>query len=164
MWVNRMPTRRLTRTLDRPASCPMALLAPYSAATRIGALKSVGTASNYGIRVSISNRRGINAQVRRNVLSVSPRTTTRSVSTEQSSRGEECQTSTRDQGEQPDGRVHRRTRCRKRQRAANAPRFNGSVLPAYVERSRYVCPAEPYRPSRLLMRHSGGLLYVPKDL
>ena len=86
------------------------------------------------------------------------------VSTEQSSRGEECQTSTRDQGEQPDGRVHRRTRCRKRQRAADAPRFNGSVLPAYVERSRYVCPAEPYRPSRLLMRHSGGLLYVPKDL
>ena len=112
----------------------------------------------------MSNRRGNSAQVRPNALSVSPRTTTRSVSTEQSSRGEECQTSTRDQGEQPDGRVHRWTRCRKRQRAADAPRFNGSVLPAYVERSRYVCPAEPYRPSRLLMRHSGGLLYVPKDL
>ena len=112
----------------------------------------------------MSNRHGTSAQVRPNALLVSPRTTTRSVSTEQSSRGEECQTSTRDQGEQPDGRVHRRTRCRKRQRAADAPRFNGSVLPAYVERSRYVCPAEPYRPSRLLMRHSGGLLYVPKDL
>ena len=97
-------------------------------------------------------------------LSVTCSCTAPDVSTEQSSRGEECQTSTRDQGEQPDGRVHRRTRCRKRQRAADAPRFNGSVLPAYVERSRYVCPAEPYRPSRLLMRHSGGLLYVPKDL
>ena len=80
----------------------------------------------------MSNRRGNSAQVRPNVLSVSPRTTTRSVSTEQSSRGEECQMSTRDQGEQPDGRVHRRTRCRKRQRAADAPRFNGSVLPAYT--------------------------------
>jgi hypothetical protein len=112
----------------------------------------------------MSNRRGTSAQVRPNALLVSPRTTTRSVSTEQSSRGEECQTSTHDQGEQPDGRVHRRTRCRKRQRAADAPRFDGSVLPAYVEHSRYVCPAEPYRPSRLLMRHSGGLLYVPKDL
>ena len=112
----------------------------------------------------MSNRRGNSAQVRPNALSVSPRTTTRSVSTEQSSRGEECQTSTRDQGEQPDGRVHRRTRCRKRQNVADTPRCNGSVLPAYVERSRYVCPAELYRPSRLLMRHSGGLLYVPKDL
>ena len=159
-----MPTRRLTRTLDRPASCPRALLAPYGAAMRIGARKSVTTAPNCRSRVSMSNRRGTSAQVRPNALSVSPRTTTRSVSTEQSSRGEECQTSTRDQGEQPDGRVHRRTRCRKRQRAADAPRFNGSVLPAYVERSRYVCPAEPYRPWRLLMRHSGGLLYVPKDL
>eukprot|EP00966_Prymnesium_polylepis_P236906 5478954-Prymnesium_polylepis.1 len=81
-----MPTRRLTRTLDRPASCPRALLAPYGAATRIGALKSVSTAPSYGIRVSIRNRRGINAQVRLNALSVSPRTTTRSVSTEQSGR------------------------------------------------------------------------------
>ena len=35
--------------------------------------------------------------MRPNALSVSPRTPTRSVSTEQSSRGEECQTSTRDQ-------------------------------------------------------------------
>ena len=112
----------------------------------------------------MSNRRGNSAQVRPISLSVSPRTTTRSVSTEQSSRGEECQTSTRDQGEQPDSRVHRRTRCRKCQRAADAPRFDGSVLPAYVERSRYVSPAEPYRPSRLLVRRSGGLLYVPKDL
>ena len=51
----------------------------------------------------MSNRRGNSAQVRPNALSVSPRTTTRSVSTEQSSRGEECQTSTRDQGE-PAGR------------------------------------------------------------
>ena len=159
-----MPNRRLTRTPARPARSPTALLAPYGAAMRIGARKSVTTAPNCRSRVSMSNRRGISAQVRPNALSVSPRTTTRSVSTEQSSRGEECQTSTRDQGEQPDGRVHRRTRCRKRQRAADAPRFNGSVLPAYVERSRYGSPAEPYRPSRLLMRHSGGLLYVPKDL
>jgi hypothetical protein len=83
---------------------------------------------------------------------------------QQSSRGEECQTSTRDQGEQPDGRVHRRTRCRKRQQVADAPRFNGSVLPAYVERLRHGSPAELYGPSRLLMRYSGGLLYIPKDL
>ena len=112
----------------------------------------------------MSNGRGKSAQVRPNALLVSPRTTTRSVSTEQSSRGEECQTSTRDQAEQPDGRVHRRTRCRKRQRVADAPRFNRSVLPASVERSRHGSPAELYGPSRLLMRHSGGLLYVPKDL
>eukprot|EP00966_Prymnesium_polylepis_P155567 3593347-Prymnesium_polylepis.1 len=37
----------------------------------------------------MSHRRGTSAQVRPNALSVSPRTTTRSVSTEQSSRGEE---------------------------------------------------------------------------
>ena len=114
---------------------------------QIGAQKSVTTAPNCRSRVSMSNRRGTSAQVRPNALSVSPRITTRSVSTEQSSRGEECQTSTRDQGEQPDGRVHRRTRCRKRQNVADTPRFNGSVLPAYVERSRYVCPAEPDSPS-----------------
>ena len=108
--------------------------------------------------------------MRPNALSVSPRTTTRSVSTEQSSRGEECQTSTRDQGEQPDGRVHRRTRCRKRQRAADEPRFNGSVLSAYIERSRYVCPSKPYRPSclqRTVQAVALGRSFVrklPKDL
>eukprot|EP00966_Prymnesium_polylepis_P130599 3021249-Prymnesium_polylepis.1 len=45
-----MPTRRLTRTLDRPASCLRALLAPNGAAT---------------IRI----RRGTSAQVRPNALS-----------------------------------------------------------------------------------------------
>ena len=75
----------------------------------------------------MSHRRGTSAQARPNALSVSPRTTTRSVSREQFSCGEECQTSTHDQGEQPDGRVHRRTRCRKRQRAADAaPRSLGT--------------------------------------
>eukprot|EP00966_Prymnesium_polylepis_P264949 6121357-Prymnesium_polylepis.1 len=58
------------------------------------------------------------------------------------------ETSTRDQGEQPDGRVHRRTQCRKRQRVSEAPRFNGYVLPASVERPRHDSPAELYGPSR----------------
>eukprot|EP00966_Prymnesium_polylepis_P135759 3138032-Prymnesium_polylepis.1 len=34
----------------------------------------------------------------------------------------------------------------------------------FVEQPRHGSPAELYRPSRLLMRYSGGLLYVPKDL
>eukprot|EP00966_Prymnesium_polylepis_P002503 57733-Prymnesium_polylepis.1 len=38
------------------------------------------------------------------------------------------------------------------------------LLLAYVERPRHDSPAELKGPSRLLMRYSGGLLYVPKDL
>eukprot|EP00966_Prymnesium_polylepis_P121940 2818463-Prymnesium_polylepis.1 len=40
-------------------------------------------------------------------------------------------------------------------------RFNGSVLPASVERPRHDSLAELHGPSRVCMRHSGGLLYVP---
>eukprot|EP00966_Prymnesium_polylepis_P305835 7067565-Prymnesium_polylepis.1 len=56
----------------------------------------------------------------------------------------------------------------RRRRAALQWIGNGSVLPASVEQPRHDSPAELYRPSHLLMRHSGrGLLYeplVPKDL
>jgi hypothetical protein len=51
-----------------------------------------------------------NAYLRPNAVWRSHSTISGRQSREQSSRGEECQMSTRDQGEQPDGRVHRRTR------------------------------------------------------
>eukprot|EP00966_Prymnesium_polylepis_P291568 6734281-Prymnesium_polylepis.1 len=34
------------------------------------------------------------------------------------------------------------------------------VAGVYVERLRHGSPSELYGPSRLLMRHSGGLLYI----
>ena len=159
-----MPIRRLTRTPALSAASLSALLAPYGGAMRPEAHKSVGSAPNCRGIVSMTNRRDNSAHTLANGVLRSHSTISGRHSQEQSSRGEECQTSTRDQAEQPDGRVHRRTQCRKRQRVADAPRFNGSVLPASVERLRHGSPAELYRPSRLLMRHSGGLLYVPKDL
>eukprot|EP00966_Prymnesium_polylepis_P245984 5689996-Prymnesium_polylepis.1 len=57
-------------------------------------------------------------------------------------------------GGQCQSRAPTRTLSSVSQRAhapADAPRFNGSVSPAYVERSTYVCPAKPYRPSRLYL-------------
>eukprot|EP00966_Prymnesium_polylepis_P077655 1799449-Prymnesium_polylepis.1 len=93
---------------------------------RTAAHKSIGSAPNWRGIISMTNRRDTNAHMRANGDLRSHSTISGRHSPEQPSRGEECQTSTRDQAEQPDGRVYRRTQCRKRQRVADAPRFNGS--------------------------------------
>eukprot|EP00966_Prymnesium_polylepis_P220961 5111077-Prymnesium_polylepis.1 len=101
-----MPVRRLTRTPALlPAGSLSALLAPYGGAMRTGAHIPVGNAPNCRGIVSTANRRITNAHLRPNGTLRSHNSISGRHSREQSSRGvEECQTSTRDQGEQPDGR------------------------------------------------------------
>ena len=75
-------------------------------------------------------------------------------------RGEECQTSTRDPGEWPGDRVHRRCRCSKLQLVSVAPRYDGSVTVAAFDVDSSGRSTRPHRPSRLCLSDPRAILYV----
>ena len=112
----------------------------------------------------MNNRHDPSASLRPSVRQWSLRLITGKVSIDESSRGEEGQTSTRGQAEQLERRDYRQARCRKPRHCSEVPRCNGPVSPGL---SRPFCaerPTWPSRPSWPCLRHVGGILDVPKDL
>ena len=97
-------------------------------------------------------------------LRVSPSTTTRLTLVSHAIRGEECQTSTRDPGEWPGDRVHRRCRCSKLQLVSVAPRYDGSVTAAAFDVGRHGRSTRPHRPYRLLLSDFRVIFYIYTEL